>query len=76
MEPTPWVNSAMYPVKPSGEVKPYLDCMPLKKAIIRENHTSLMVQEIAHELAGAVYFTKAMPSKPSCKYTCLRKADN
>ena len=48
----------MYPVKPSGEVKPYLDCMPLNKAIIRENHTSPMVEEIAHELAGAVYFTK------------------
>ena len=26
IEPTPWVNSATYPVKPSGEVIPCLDC--------------------------------------------------
>ena len=31
-EPTPWVNSATYPVKPSGEVRPCLDCVPLNKA--------------------------------------------
>ena len=58
IEPTPWVNSATYPVKPSGEVRPCLNCMPLNKAIIRENHTLPMVEEIAHELAGARYFTK------------------
>ena len=58
IKPTPWVNSAMYPVKPTGEVRPCLDCMPLNKAIIRENHTPPMVEEIAHELAGARYFTK------------------
>ena len=34
IEPTPWVNSATYPVKPSGDVRPCLDCMPLNKAII------------------------------------------
>ena len=58
IEPTPWVNSATYPVKPTGEVRPCLDCMPLNKAIIRENHTLPTVEEIAHELAGARYFTK------------------
>ena len=58
IEPTPWVNSATYPVKPSGEVRPCLDCVPLNKAIIRENHTPPTVEEIAHELAGAKYFTK------------------
>ena len=58
IEPTPWVNSATYPVKPTGEVRPYLDCMPLNKAIIRENHTLPTVEEIAHELAGVRYFTK------------------
>ena len=58
IEPTPWVNSATYPVKPSGEVRPCLDCVPLNKAIIRENHTPPTVEEIAHELAGARYFTK------------------
>ena len=58
IEPTPWVNSTMYPVKPSGEVRPCLDCVPLNKAIIRENHTPPTVEEIAHELARARYFTK------------------
>ena len=58
IEPTPWVNSATYPVKPSGEVRPCLDCVPLNKAIIRENHVPPTVEEIAHELAGARYFTK------------------
>ena len=58
IEPTPWVNSATYPVKPSGEVRLCLDCIPLNKAIIRENHTPPTVEEIAHELAGARYFMK------------------
>ena len=58
IEPTPWVTSTTYPVKPSREVRPCLDCMPLNKAIIRENHTPPTVEEIAHELAGARYFTK------------------
>ena len=58
IEPTPWVNSATYPVKLTGEVRPCLDCVPLNKAIIRENHTLPMVEEIAHRLAGARYFTK------------------
>ena len=58
IEPTPWVNSATYPVKLTGEVRPCLDCIPLNKAIIRENHTPPTVEEIAHELAGARYFMK------------------
>ena len=58
IELTPWVNSATYPVKLMGEVRPCLDCMPLNKAIIRENHTPPTVEEIAPELAGARYFTK------------------
>ena len=58
IEPTPWVNSATYPVKLTGEVRPCLDCIPLNKAIIRENHILSTVEEIAHELAGARYFTK------------------
>ena len=58
IEPTPWINSATYPVKPRGEVRPCLDCMPLNKAIIRENHTPPTVEEIALELARARYFMK------------------
>ena len=59
IEPTPWVSSVTYPVKPTGEVRPYLDVRDLKKAIIWENHKPQMVEEIAHQLAGAVVFMKA-----------------
>ena len=58
IEPTPWVNSTTYPVKPSGDVRLCLDCVPLNKAIIREKHTPPTVEEIAHELAGVRYFMK------------------
>ena len=56
IEPTPWVSSVTYPVKPSGEVRPCLDARDLNKAIIHENHKP---QTVAHQLAGAVVFTKA-----------------
>ena len=59
IEPTPWVSSVTYPVKPTGEVRPCLDVRDLNKAIIRENHKLQTVEEIAHQLAGAVVFTKA-----------------
>ena len=59
IEPTLWVSSVTYPVKPTGEVRPCLDARDLNKAIIRENHKSQTVEEIAHQLAGAVVFTKA-----------------
>ena len=59
IEPTPWVSSVTYPVKPTGEVRPCLDARDVNKAIIRENHKPQTVEEIAHQLAGAVVFTKA-----------------
>ena len=59
IEPTPWVSSVTYPVKPSGEVRPCLDARDLNKAIIRENHKPQTVEEIAHQLAGVTVFTKA-----------------
>ena len=59
IEPTPWVSSVTYPVKPTGEVRPCLDARDLNKAIIRENHKPQTMEEIAHQLAGAVVFTKA-----------------
>ena len=59
IEPTSWVSSVTYPVKPSGEVRPCLDARDLNKAIIRENHKPQTVEEIAHQLAGATVFTKA-----------------
>ena len=59
IEPTPWVSSVTYPVKPTGEISPCLDARDLNKTIIRENHKPQTVEEIAHQLAGAVVFTKA-----------------
>ena len=59
IDPTPWVSSVTYPVKPTGEVRPCLDARDLNKAIIRENHKPQTVEEIAHQLAGAMVFTKA-----------------
>ena len=56
IEPTPWVSSVTYPVKPSGEVRLCLDARDLNKAIIHENHKP---QTVPHQLAGAVVFTKA-----------------
>ena len=58
IEPTPWVSSVTYPVKPTGEVRPCLDVRDLNKAIIQENHKPQTVEEIAHQLAGAVVFMK------------------
>ena len=59
IEPTPWVSSVTYPVKPTGEVRPCLDVRDINKAIIWENHKPQTVEEIEHQLAGAVVFTKA-----------------
>ena len=51
IEPMPWVSS--------GEVRPCLYARDLSKAIILENHKPQTVEEIAHQVAGAVVFTKA-----------------
>ena len=59
VEPTPWVSSVTYPVKPTGKVRPCLDMRDLNKAIIWESHRPQTVEEIAHQLAGAVVFSKA-----------------
>ena len=59
VEPTPWVSSVMFPMKPNGEVRVCLDPSNLNKAIIREHHKPMTLEEIAHELAGATVYTKA-----------------
>ena len=59
IKPIPWVSSVTYPVKPTGEVRPYLDARDLNKAIIWENYKPQTVKEIAHQLAAAVVFMKA-----------------
>ena len=42
IEATLWVNNITYPVKLSGEVRLYLDCVKLNKAIIREHYKPAM----------------------------------
>ena len=59
VEPTPWVSSVTFPMKPNGEVRVCLDPSNLNKAIIREHHKPMTVEEIAHELARATVYTKA-----------------
>ena len=59
VEPTPWVSSVTFPRKPNGEVRVCLDPSNLNKAIIREHHKPMTVEEIAHELAGTRVYTKA-----------------
>ena len=48
-----------FPRKPNGDVRVCLDPSNLNKAIIREHHKPMTVEEIAHELAGATVYTKA-----------------
>ena len=59
VEPTPWVSSVTFPMKPNGEVRVCLDPSNLNKAIIREHHKPMTVEEIAHELARVTVYTKA-----------------
>ena len=59
VEPIPWVSSVTFLRKPNGEVRVCLDPSNLNKAIIREHHKPMTVEEIAHELAGATVYTKA-----------------
>ena len=59
VEPTPWVSSVTFPRKPNGEVRVCLDPSNLNKAIIREHHKPMTVEEIAHELARATVYMKA-----------------
>ena len=49
VETTSWVSSVMFQMKPNGEVRVCLDPSNLNKAIIREHHKSMTVEEIAHE---------------------------
>ena len=59
VEPTPWVSPVTFPMKPNGEIRVCLDPSNLNKAIIREHHKPMTVEEIVHKLAGATVYTKA-----------------
>ena len=74
VEPTPWVSSVTFPRKPNGEVRVCLDPSNLNKAIIREHHKPMTVEEIAHELAGATVYTKADALKAFLQIHLMHKA--
>ena len=74
VEPTPWVSSVTFPMKPNGEVRVYLDPSNLNKAIIREHHKPMTVEEIAHELARATVYTKAYALKAFLQIHLIYKA--
>ena len=74
VEPTPWVSSVIFPRKPNGEVRVCLDPSNLNKAIIREHHKPMTVEEIAHELAGATVYTKADALKAFLQIHLMHKA--
>ena len=74
VEPTPWVSSVTFPRKSNGEVRVCLDPSNLNKAIIREHHKPMTVEEIAHELAGVTVYTKADALKAFLQIHLTHKA--
>ena len=57
-EPTDWVNSMTYPIKPDGEPRICIDCGDLNEAIVREYYKPPTLEEITHKLSGAKVFSK------------------
>ena len=74
VEPTPWVSSVTFPRKLNGDVRVCLDPSNLNKAIIREHHKPMTVEEIAHELAGATIYTKANALKAFLQIHLMHEA--
>ena len=74
VEPTPWVSSVTFLRKPNGEVRVCLDPSNLNKAIIREHHKPMTVEEIAHELAGVTVYTKANALKAFLQIHLMHEA--
>ena len=68
IEPTPWVSSVTYPVKPTGEVRPCLDARDLNKAIIRENHKPQTVRKLLISWLEPWSSQRQTPLKPSYRY--------
>ena len=74
VEPTPWVSSVTFPRKQNREVRVCLDPSNLNKAIIREHHKLMPVEDIAHELARATVYTKADALKAFLQIHLMHKA--
>ena len=79
-EPTEWVNSITYPVKPNGDLRICLDPKDLNKTIIREHYKAPTLEEITYKLNKAKKFSKQMNDNVSlsCQLTleiCTRVMD-
>ena len=74
VEPTPWVSSVTFPTKLNGKVRVCLDPSNLNRAIIREHHKPMTVEEIAHELARATVYTKADALKAFLQIHLMQEA--
>ena len=58
IEPTEWVNSITYPVKPNGDLCICLDPKDLNKGTIREHYKAPTLEEITYKLNNAKKFSK------------------
>ena len=58
IELTPWVNSATYPVKPTGKSETLSGLCATEQGHHQSESHPPTVEEIAHELAGVRYFMK------------------
>ena len=56
-EPTAWVNSLVYCRKPNAQLRICFDPKDLNKAIHREHHVILTLEEILPKLVGAKFFS-------------------
>ena len=73
VEPTPWVSSVTFP-RNTKRRRVCPDPSNLNKAIIREHHKPMMVEEIAHELAAVTVYTKADALKAFLQIHLTHKA--
>ena len=57
-EPTDWVSSLAYSMKPNGKLRLCLNPKDLNLAIKRDHYKTPTVEEITHKLARSTRFTK------------------
>ena len=57
-EPTEWVSRMAVSIKQSGDVRMCLDPQALNKALKREYHPTPTLDDVVHELEGAVVLSK------------------
>ena len=58
VEPTDWVSSLAYSMKPNGKLRLCLNPKDVNLAIKRDHYKTPTVEEITHRLAGSTRFTK------------------